>query len=112
MYISKRAAKYCKECWDKNNYSDNLDDFKCSCKNNIEANHMIRSNLAQMTKQSLALHNSMEENVSIPEWCQEKIAVATNMLDTVYDYLSYDMGFDMEKIEGLLENWSVPIDRD
>jgi hypothetical protein len=65
-----------------------------------------------MARQSLSLHNAMDEDASIPEWCQEKIAVAGNMMDTVYDHLSYEMGFDMDEIKDLLENWSVPIDRE
>lgn len=116
-YISKRAAKYCDKCWEGDMVSDNADDFECSCDKegsdgaNVEENFMIRSNLAQTAANCIAIHNAMGEDASIPEWCQEKVAVAANMIDTVYDYLTYEMGFDMEEVDKLLENWSVPIKR-
>jgi hypothetical protein len=35
----------------------------------------------------------------IPEWCQEKLAVAASMIDTVYDYLMGEAGIDMPELK-------------
>jgi hypothetical protein len=111
-YISKRAAQHCNECWDEETSEMHKDhDHKDHGDSDIEENFMIRSNLAQTASNCIAIHNALEEDGSIPEWCQEKIAVAASMIDTVYDYLTYEMGFDMEGVDKLLKNWSVPVDR-
>ena len=108
-YISKRAAQHCDECWDEE--MSEMHEHEEHKDGDVEENFMIRSNLAQTASNCIAIHNALEEDGSIPEWCQEKIAVAASMIDTVYDYLTYEMGFDMEGVDKLLKNWSVPTDR-
>ena len=67
---------------------------------NQEENSMIRSNLIQLADKALILYEVMEDNdIDTPEWCQEKIAVASNMIDSIYDYLSSELGFDLQKVK-------------
>lgn len=59
--------------------------------NGVEAESgMIRSNLYTMSQQSQEMHDMIGLNDDLPEWVQEKIAVASSMLDSVYDYLGYE----------------------
>ena len=69
-------------------------------KSNEEENSMIRSNLIQLADKALILYEVMEGNdIDTPEWCQEKIAVASSMIDSIYDYLSSELGFDLQKVK-------------
>ena len=72
--ISKRASK---------NYEDN------------EQLYMIKKNLYQMAMQAIKLYDSLDGNSEVPEWCQEKIAVSGESLDTVFDFLGYDLHVKM-----------------
>jgi len=51
---------------------------------------MIRSNLYVMSQQAQEMHDMVGMNDDLPEWVQEKIAVAGSMIDSVYDYLGYE----------------------
>ena len=54
-----------------------------------EDNGMIKSNLTNIADSANAIYNMIDmDTTTIPEWCQEKIAVAENMIDTVRDYLA------------------------
>jgi hypothetical protein len=65
-----------------------------------EENGMIKSNLATSAKSAIIMHNMIQEDSSvIPEWCQEKLAVAASMIDTVYDYLMGEAGIDMPELK-------------
>lgn len=55
-----------------------------------EESGMIRSNLYTMSKQAQEIHDMIDMDDDLDEWVQEKIAVASSMLDSVYDYLSYE----------------------
>jgi hypothetical protein len=48
---------------------------------------MIKNNLYNLASQAQELHDAMEDDDELPEWVQEKIAVANAMVDAVYDYL-------------------------
>lgn len=67
-----------------------------------EETGMIKSNLFMMAKKSLELHDEIGDRDNLPEWIQEKIAVASYMMDTVHDYLMYEMskGDLQEKKDG------------
>ena len=52
---------------------------------------MIKKNLFQMAEQAMRLHDMLDDNYEVPEWCQEKIAVSGNMIDTIFDYIGYEM---------------------
>ncbi len=82
--ISKRASQ---------NYEEN------------EQLYMIKKNLYQMAMQAISLYDSISGDAEIPEWCQEKIAVAGESLDTVYDFLGYDLHIKMPlSLEEEVEN--------
>lgn len=53
---------------------------------------MIRSNLETMAQKASELHDMIGERDDLPEWIQEKIAVAEAMIGSVHDYLSYEYG--------------------
>lgn len=52
-----------------------------------EESSMIKNNLYNLASQAQELHDAMEDADDLPEWVQEKIAVAGAMVDAVYDYL-------------------------
>jgi len=51
---------------------------------------MIRSNLYTLSQQALEMHDMIGMNDDLDEWVQEKIAVASSMIDSVYDYIGYE----------------------
>lgn len=51
---------------------------------------MIKSNLFTMAKKAYEMHDEIQSGDDLPEWVQEKIAVAGYMIDSVYDYLDYE----------------------
>ena len=55
-----------------------------------EESGMIRSNLYTMSKQAQEIHDMIGINDDLDEWVQEKISVASSMLDSVYDYIGYE----------------------
>lgn len=52
-----------------------------------EESGMIKNNLHNIAKHAKALHDAIEDGDDLPEWVQEKIAVANSMMSTIYDYL-------------------------
>lgn len=56
-----------------------------------EQMYMVRKNLFTMAKEAEELFSAAHELGKIPEWCQEKLAVAAADLDAVFEYLMYDM---------------------
>lgn len=65
-----------------------------------EESSMIRNNLYKVAEQSAALHDAIEDGDDLPEWVQEKIAVASEMMDVVYDYLHAEMAHGEDMNEG------------
>jgi len=55
-----------------------------------EQTGMIKSNLFSMASKAQSLHDMIEDSDALPEWVQEKIAVADNMIDVISDYLKYE----------------------
>jgi len=55
--------------------------------NNYEESGMIKNNLHNIAKHAKALHDAIEGGDDLPEWVQEKIAVTSSMMSTIYDYL-------------------------
>lgn len=53
-----------------------------------EESSMIKGNLYNLTTQAQELHDAIEDGDDLPEWVQEKIAVASEMIDVIYDYLN------------------------
>ena len=56
-----------------------------------EQMYMVKKNLFTMVKEAGELYHAAEGMGKIPEWCQEKLAVAAADLDVVFEYLMYDM---------------------
>jgi hypothetical protein len=56
-----------------------------------EQMYMVKKNLFTMAKEAGELYHAAEDMGKIPEWCQEKLAVAAADLDAVFEYLMYDM---------------------
>jgi hypothetical protein len=52
--------------------------------------YMIKKNLFTMMKETKHMYESVEEGNDVPEWCQEKLAVAASMIDTVFEYLGFE----------------------
>lgn len=73
---------------------DEEGNFDYEDSNVYEETGMIKSNLFMMSKKSLELHDGIGDRDDLPEWVQEKIAVASYMIDTVHDYLMYEMEKD------------------
>jgi len=53
-----------------------------------EESSMIKGNLYNMAQQAQELHDVLGDGDDLPEWVQEKIAVASEMIDVIYDYLN------------------------
>lgn len=56
----------------------------------FEESGMIKSNLYSMASKAQSLHDMIQNGDDLPEWVQEKIAVADEMIDVIYDYLKYE----------------------
>ena len=48
---------------------------------------MAKSNLVTTIRTSLELAKHLDDNDNLPEWCQEKLAVAKGMIVAVGDYI-------------------------
>ena len=51
---------------------------------------MIKSNLQSIASKAQSLHDTIGDMDQLPEWVQEKIAVADEMIDVISDYLKYE----------------------
>jgi hypothetical protein len=51
---------------------------------------MIKSNLYTISRKAQEMHDEIKHYDDLPEWVQEKIAVAESMIGSVYDYLDYE----------------------
>lgn len=56
-----------------------------------EESSMIKNNLFTIAGQASDLHDMIADGDDLPEWVQEKLAVAASMIDTVHDYLKAEM---------------------
>jgi hypothetical protein len=50
---------------------------------------MAKSNLYKMAKSATMLHNILKDEENLEPWVQEKIAVASSMIQSVANYLEY-----------------------
>lgn len=85
--------KECAECGDMEHHGD-VEDYEAD---------MFKGHLYTMAKQAHQLNEIISEEEDIEEWVQEKIAVASQMLDTVYDYLMYQKSKEEEEYEIAVE---------
>ena len=56
-----------------------------------EESSMIKNNLYNLMNNSKNIHDMIGGGDDLPEWVQEKIAVATEMIDVIHDYLNSEM---------------------
>jgi hypothetical protein len=56
-----------------------------------EESSMIKNNLHNLLDNAQDLYDSIEDGDDLPEWVQEKIAVATEMIDVIRDYLEAEV---------------------
>lgn len=54
-----------------------------------EEAEMVLANLRQIAAQAKELHDLMLDVDDVEEWVQEKIAVASAMIDSIHNYLKY-----------------------
>jgi len=85
----KKILKECADCGDMEHHGD-VEDYEAD---------MFKGHLYTMAKQARQLNEIISEHEDIEEWVQEKIAIAANMLDTVYDYMMYQKSKDEEENE-------------
>lgn len=51
---------------------------------------MTKSNLYNMAKHAMMLHDMLQDNDDMEPWVEEKIAVATDAMETVAEYMEYE----------------------
>jgi uncharacterized protein YeaC (DUF1315 family) len=87
-----KTTEFIKESIDQPEYNDEVG--------------MVKNNLHTLVRTSVELAKSLQGNENLPEWCQEKIAVAKSMIVAVGDYMisQHEMGqqpeidsFDMDR---------------
>ena len=68
---------------------------------------MAKTNLITTIRMALELAKHLDDNDNLPEWCQEKLAVAKNMVVAVGDYIisQKTQGID-PKVDQVAENAS------
>lgn len=71
---------------------------------------MADNNLETLKRAVQGLDNLIDAGDNLPEWCQEKIAVAKSMLVTVWDYMQSEEETSLE--EELAEDWQKVNKRD
>ena len=69
---------------------------------------MAKTNLVTTIRMSLELAKHLDDNDNLPEWCQEKLAVAKGMIVAVGDYIISQkaQGIDPKVDAGLAEDAS------
>ena len=87
--ITEEYKKLIQECGDHYDYYQNSG--KCGGDyGQEEENGMVAGNLRSIADKAAELAEKMEQAGMIEEWVQEKIAVAESMIDSIYDYISYN----------------------
>lgn len=57
---------------------------------------MTKSNLYNLAKHATMMHDLISDNEDLEPWVQEKIAVATEAIETVAEYMEYEKVMDGE----------------
>lgn len=99
--IKEERTKLLKECGDHHMYYQG-GSGKCGGYGEMdygqeEETGMVSSNLRSLADKAAELAERMENAGMIEEWVQEKIAVAEAMIDSIYDYISYNEENDLEE---------------
>lgn len=92
------------------NMNEHIDDGDYNAEYDDEAG-MADNNLETLKRAVAGLDEVIQPGDNLPEWCQEKIAVAKGMLVAVWDYMKSEQEtrmaeaqFDM--IESMVESWA------
>ena len=62
-----------------------------------EEGGMAKSQLYNLAKYAIMLHDSLEDETQLEAWVQSKITIATEYMGKVKHYLEYEMGLQMEE---------------
>ena len=64
-----------------------------------EEGGMAKSQLYNIAKYAMMLHDSLEDDTQLEAWVQSKITIASEYMSKVKHYLEYEMGIDMHDPE-------------
>ncbi len=62
-----------------------------------EEGGMAKSQLYNLAKYAIMLHDALEDETQLESWVQSKITIATEYMGKVKHYLEYEMGLQMEE---------------
>ena len=62
-----------------------------------EEGGMAKSQLYNLAKYAIMLHDALEDETQLEAWVQSKITIATEYIGKVKHYLEYEMGLQMEE---------------
>lgn len=62
-----------------------------------EEGGMAKSQLYNMAKYAIMLHDALEDDTQLEAWVQSKITIASEYISKVKHYLEYEMGLEMEE---------------
>ena len=62
-----------------------------------EEGGMAKSQLYNLAKYAIMLHDALEDETQLEAWVQSKITIATEYMSKVKHYLEYEMGLQMEE---------------
>ena len=60
-----------------------------------EEGGMAKSQLYNLAKYAIMLHDALEDDTQLESWVQSKITIASEYMSKVKHYLEYEMGLDM-----------------
>lgn len=61
-----------------------------------EEGGMAKSQLYNLAKYAIMLHDSLDDETQLEAWVQSKITIATEYMGKVKHYLEYEMGLEMQ----------------
>ena len=68
-----------------------------------EEGGMAKSQLYNLAKYAIMLHDSLEDGTQLEAWVQSKITIASEYVSKVKHYLEYEMGLEMHEPEMEME---------
>jgi len=64
-----------------------------------EEGGMAKSQLYNLAKYAIMLHDSLDDETQLEAWVQSKITIASEYIGKVKHYLEYEMGIEMQELE-------------
>lgn len=62
-----------------------------------EEGGMAKSQLYNLAKYAIMLHDALEDDTQLESWVQSKITIASEYMSKVKHYLEYEMGLEMHE---------------